>query len=104
MLGVSFIDTDGGFTLRNYGRLFAESRQRQLMLSSALLGAGASALATLIGAPLGLLFARASFPLKRFLRIALVTPLVPLPWEEIEAELAAAELARDARAEEGLVH
>ena len=80
MLGVSFVDSDGGFTVRNYSRLFAESRQRQLMLNSALLGAGASLLATLIGAPLGLLFARASFPLKRLLRIALVTPLVIPPY------------------------
>jgi ABC-type spermidine/putrescine transport system permease subunit II len=55
MLGASFIDSDGGLTVRNYGRLFAESRQRQLMLNSALLGAGASLLAPLIGAPLGLL-------------------------------------------------
>jgi iron(III) transport system permease protein len=80
MLGVSFIDSDGGLTVRNYSRLFAESRQRQLMLNSALLGAGASLLATLIGAPLGLLFARVSFPLKRLLRIALVTPLVIPPY------------------------
>jgi len=34
----------------------------------------------LIGAPLGLLFARASFPLKRMLRIALVAPLVVPPY------------------------
>src|SRR5262245_35456637 len=80
MLGVSFIDSDGGLTVRNYGRLFTESRQRQLMLNSALLGIGASLLATLIGAPLGLLFARVSFPLKRLLRIALVTPLVIPPY------------------------
>src|SRR5262245_41802560 len=80
MLGVSFIDSDGGLTVRNYGRLFAESRQRQLMLNSALLGAGASLLAALIGAPLGLLLARTSFPLKRLLRIALVTPLVIPPY------------------------
>src|SRR5262245_12832695 len=80
MLGASFVDSDGGLTIRNYSHLFAESRQRQLMLNSALLGAGASLLATLIGAPLGLLFARADFPLKRLLRIALVTPLVIPPY------------------------
>src|SRR5262245_28432958 len=62
MLGVSFVGSDGSLSIGNYSRLFAESRQRQLMLNSALLGAGASLLATLIGAPLGLLFARASFP------------------------------------------
>jgi iron(III) transport system permease protein len=80
MLGVSFVDSDGGLTVGNYSRLFAESRQRQLMLNSALLGMGASLLATLIGAPLGLLFARARIPLKRLLRIALVTPLVIPPY------------------------
>jgi len=80
MLGVSFIDPNGGLTVRNYGRLFTESRQRRLMLNSALLGIGASLLATLIGAPLGLLFARVSFPLKRLLRIALVAPLVIPPY------------------------
>src|SRR5215475_3020527 len=80
MLGVSLIDPAGGGALRNYSRLFAESRQRQLMLNSALLGAGASLLATLIGAPLGLLFARARFPLKRLLRISLFTPLVIPPY------------------------
>lgn len=80
MLGISFVDSDGGLSIRNYSRLFAESRQRQLMLNSALLGAGASLLATLIGAPLGLLFARASFPMKRLLRIALVVPLVVPPY------------------------
>jgi iron(III) transport system permease protein len=51
-----------------------------LMLNSALLGAGASLLAMLIGAPLGLIFARASFPMKRMLRIALITPLVIPPY------------------------
>jgi iron(III) transport system permease protein len=80
MLCVSFVDSAGGFTVRNYSRLFVESRQRQLMLNGALMAAGASLLATLIGAPLGLLFAHSSFPLKRLLRIALVTPLVIPPY------------------------
>ena len=39
------------------------------MLNSGLLGIGASLLVTLIGAPLGLLFARANLPLKRLLRM-----------------------------------
>jgi iron(III) transport system permease protein len=80
MLGVSFVGPDGGVSAGNYTRLFAEPRERQLMLNSVLLGAGASLLATLIGAPLGLLFARARFPLKRLLRIALVTPLLIPPY------------------------
>ena len=39
MLGVSFIDSDGGFSIGNYTRLLAGPRERQLMLNSALLGA-----------------------------------------------------------------
>ena len=80
MVGVSFLDSDGGLTVRNYSRLFAESRQRRLMLNTALLGAGSSLFATLIGAPLGLLFAHTIIPLKRSLRIALVTPLLIPPY------------------------
>jgi iron(III) transport system permease protein len=80
MLCVSFIDPDGGFTVRNYSRLFTELRQHRLMLNSALLGVCASLLATLIGVPLGLLFAHSNFPLKRILRIALVVPLVVPPY------------------------
>jgi len=80
MLGVSFVGSDGRVGLGNYARLFVGPRERQLMLNSALLGAGASLLATLIGAPLGLLFARSDFPLKRLLRIGLVAPLVIPPY------------------------
>jgi iron(III) transport system permease protein len=80
MLRVSFIDSDGGFTIGNYTRLFAGPRERQLMLNSALLGASASFLATLIGTPLGLLLARSDLPLKRLLRIGLVAPLVIPPY------------------------
>lgn len=80
MLGVSFVGSDGRVGLGNYARLFVGPRERQLMLNSALLGAGASLLATLIGAPLGLLLARSDFPLKRLLRIGLVAPLVIPPY------------------------
>jgi iron(III) transport system permease protein len=80
MLCVSFIGPDGGFTVRNYSRLFTELRQHRLMLNSALLGVCVSLLATLIGVPLGLLFAHSNFPLKRIWRIALVVPLVVPPY------------------------
>src|SRR5215475_8836851 len=60
MFGLSFTGTDGHLSLENYRRLFSEARQRDSLLSSAVLGAGASMLATLIGAPLGLLMARST--------------------------------------------
>lgn len=80
MLGVSLVGADGGVSVDNYRRLFAESRHRELLLTSTLLGAGAAALATLLGAPLGLLLARADLPAKRLLRFALVVPLVIPPY------------------------
>ncbi len=80
MFLVSFISADGSFTFNNYGRLLAESRQRELLMTSTLLGAGAAVLATVIGAPLGLLLARANLPAKRILRFAFVVPLVIPPY------------------------
>lgn len=80
MLSFSFHDAGDGFTLRHYRRLLADARQRELLLNSTLLGTGAAALATLIGAPLGLLLARVELPLKRLLRLALVVPLVIPPY------------------------
>ncbi|HET9531808.1 MAG TPA: iron ABC transporter permease [Blastocatellia bacterium] len=80
MLVVSFLDAEGNFTIANYSRLLAEARQRNLLLNSTLLGAGAAMLASLIGAPLGLLLARADVPAKRLFRLALVVPLVIPPY------------------------
>ena len=80
MLVVSFISADGSLSLDNYHRLLAESRQRELLLTSTLLGTGAAALATVVGAPLGLLLARADLPAKRLLRFAFVVPLVIPPY------------------------
>ena len=80
MLVVSFSNADGGFSLDHYRRLLAEPRQRELLLASALLGGGAAALATVIGAPLGLLLARVELRGKRLLRLALVSPLVIPPY------------------------
>jgi iron(III) transport system permease protein len=80
MIGASLISADGRFTFANYSRLFIEPRQRQLLTTTALLGAGVAIAATLIGAPLGLLLARADLPMKRLLRFALVIPLVIPPY------------------------
>lgn len=80
MIGVSLVNLEGGVSLGNYRRLLVEPRQRELLLSSTLLGASSAMFATLLGAPLGLLLARARLPAKRFLRIALVIPLIIPPY------------------------
>lgn len=80
MFAVSFLGADGSLTFENYRRLLVEPRQRQLLFTSTLLGAGSAALATVIGAPLGLLLARADLPAKRFLRFAFVVPLIIPPY------------------------
>jgi len=95
MFGLSFSGADGNLTFENYHRLLTEARQRDLLRRSALLGAGAALLATLVGAPLGLLLARARFGGKRWWRLALVVPLIAPPyvqalawtWLEITPEL-----------------
>jgi iron(III) transport system permease protein len=80
MFAVSFVDADGKVTAGNYSRLLAEARQGSLLLNSILLGAGAAALASVIGAPSGLLLARADLPARRLLRLALVVPMVIPPY------------------------
>ncbi|MEK6407353.1 MAG: iron ABC transporter permease [Acidobacteriota bacterium] len=80
MLVVSFSGIDGSFTFANYGRLLTEPRQRELLMNSALLGAATALVATIVGAPLGLLLARADLPAKSWLRLALIIPLVLPPY------------------------
>src|SRR5687767_11388879 len=76
MFGASLTGPDGGLSLENYRRPLVEARQRNLLLTSMMLGAGVAVLATAIGAPLGLLLARADLAAKRFWRLALIVPLV----------------------------
>lgn len=80
MIGVSLISAEGSINLENYRRLLVEPRQRELLLNSTLLAASSAILGTLLGAPLGLLLARARLPAKRLLRIALVIPLIIPPY------------------------
>ena len=80
MFGLSFAGADGHPSLENYRRLLVEARQRDLLRATALLGAGAALLATLIGAPLGLLLARADLRGKAWWRLALLIPLVTPPY------------------------
>jgi ABC-type spermidine/putrescine transport system permease subunit I len=55
----SFFSADGSFTISNYSRLVSEARQRELLFTSITLGASASAIASIIGVPLGFILARA---------------------------------------------
>jgi iron(III) transport system permease protein len=80
MFGVSLTGADGGLSLEHYRRLLGSARQRNLLLTSTLLGAGAAVLATAIGAPLGLLLARADLAARRLWRLMLVVPLVVPPY------------------------
>ena len=80
MIGVSLVNAEGNVNLENYRRLLVVPRQRDLLLDSTLLGASSAVFGTLLGAPLGLLLARARLPAKRLLRIALVIPLIIPPY------------------------
>src|SRR4030095_2183621 len=80
MLCASLVDANGSLDFQNYRRLLLESRQRELLLNSTLLAASAAVVGTILGAPLGLLLARATLPAKSLLRIALVVPLIIPPY------------------------
>jgi iron(III) transport system permease protein len=80
MLVVSFTGVDSSFTITNYRRLLSEARQRELLMNSGLLGAATALVATILGAPLGLLLARADLPVKSLLRLALIIPVVLPPY------------------------
>src|SRR5215203_3959799 len=54
MFGISLSDANGSLNSENYRRLLTEPRQRELLLTSTLLGLGAALLATALGAPLAL--------------------------------------------------
>ncbi len=80
MIGVSLVNAEGSVNLENYRRLLLESRQRELLLNSTLLGASSAVFGTFLGAPLGLLLARTRLPAKRLLRTALLIPLIIPPY------------------------
>jgi iron(III) transport system permease protein len=68
-------------SLRGATAAFAlDARQWGLLVNTAGLGVGAAVLATAIGAPLGLLLARASLPYKASLRVGLAAPLLLPPY------------------------
>ena len=68
-------------SLRGATTAFAlDARQWGLLVNTAGLGVGTAVVATAIGAPLGLLLARASLPYKALLRVALAAPLLLPPY------------------------
>ena len=67
--------TDGANPL-----VWLDARQRGLLANTALLGTGTALLATVIGAPLGLVLARITLPGKGFLRLALAAPVLLPPY------------------------
>jgi iron(III) transport system permease protein len=80
MLGMSFVSPDGTWTFSNYARLLSEARQRELLLTTITLGAGASLISLLVGVPLGFVLARVRLPRLALLRVALLAPLVIPPY------------------------
>lgn len=70
----------GGFTFESYRSLLLDSRQRELLLNSVVLGATSALVATVLGAPLGFLLGRTELPARHILRIALVVPLTLPPY------------------------
>ena len=68
-------------SLRGAATAFAlDARQWGLLVNTAGLGVGTAVLASAIGAPLGLLLARASLPYRALLRVALAAPLLLPPY------------------------
>jgi len=69
-----------------YGALLLDSRQRGLLLNTALLGVGTAIMSTLVGVPMGVALARMALPFKAGLRILLAAPallpsyIVGLAW------------------------
>src|SRR5687767_5571552 len=69
-----------------YGTLLLDSRQRELLLNTTLLGIGTAIMSTLVGAPVGVALARLALPLKAGLRVLLAAPallpsyIVGLAW------------------------
>src|SRR5215207_8891719 len=58
MLVLSLTDPAGNFSFEDYGGLIFDARQRELLLNSMLLGAGAAFVSVCVGAPLGFLLGR----------------------------------------------
>lgn len=78
MVGLSL--TGRGVSGPKYAALLLDSRQRGLLYNTTVLGSATALLATLIGAPLGVVLARVDVRRKTILRVVLATPLVLPPY------------------------
>lgn len=100
---VHLVVTSAGEAVAGSGALLLDARQRGLLFTTAILGAGTAAGAVIIGLPLGLALARVAMPIKPVLRVALAAPValppyvVALAWTYVGGSrgLAAALLGRD---------
>lgn len=63
-----------------YSALLLDARQRQLLVTTAILGTGTAIVATAIGSALGFALARISLPRKGLVRLALTTPVLLPPY------------------------
>jgi iron(III) transport system permease protein len=80
MVASSFF-VSGEFSLRAYEALFASSKQLlALMRNSLALSLSVAVVATLVGVPLGVLFAKTDLPLRRSLAVLLTLPLLAPPY------------------------
>lgn len=70
----------GSELLAGAGALLLDERQRGLLYTTALLGAGSALGASAIGVPLGVALARIALPLKSLQRIALAAPVLLPPY------------------------
>ena len=60
--------------------VLSEGRLLRLLLNSVIIGFGASVLAVVIGMPIGLFLSRTNIPSRKFLQIAVLTPLIIPPY------------------------
>ena len=77
---LAYMLAHAGTTGATYAALLLDARQRALLTNTAALGAGTALLATLIGAPLGLVLARIPLRFTPVWRIALAAPLLLPPY------------------------
>jgi iron(III) transport system permease protein len=74
------LSVDGAFSFENYRQLLAAGRSWQLLANSLKLSLTTAFISTLVGLPLGLLFAKTNLPLRRVFVLLFTLPLVIPPY------------------------
>src|SRR5262249_12304119 len=77
---VRSLTTDGAFGLENYRHLLATRRSWQLLTTMLGLALATAVTSTVVGLPLGLLFAKTDLPLRRLFVLLFALPLVIPPY------------------------